>query len=189
MENPSNKIAEVIRGKKYKLVPVPGGEKEYASDVVYIPDFELLLKDLNRTLETFEGILSTEEVVKDPQFGQIYRELRVLRNNLRTHMRKNYPIEYNQIKGLFEMSATGTGGGFAAGQGAQYATKFAFKLAPKMKKIREANPGASLGRGPKAGPKGVTNNYYTKAFKYKLVNPEKLAAQSKAVDTKYLWGK
>lgn len=183
MENLSNKIAEVARGKKYKLVPTPGGEKEFESDVVYVPDFELLLKDLNRTLETFEGILSTEEVVKDSKFGQIYRELRVLRNNLRTHMRKNYPIEYNQIKGLFEMSATGTGGGFAAGQGAQYATKYAFK------KVKEGNPGASLGKGPKAGPKGVTNNYYTKAFKYKLVNPEKLAAQSKAVDTKYLWGK
>ena len=98
MEKLPNKISEIIRGKKYKLVPTPGGEKEFESDVVYVPDFELLLKDLNRTLETFEGILSTEEVVKDPQFGQIYRELRVLRNNLRTHMRKNYPIEYNQIK-------------------------------------------------------------------------------------------
>jgi hypothetical protein len=46
-----------------------------------------------------------------------------------------------------------------------------------------------LGKGPKAGPKGVTNNYYTKNFKYKLVDPVKLAAQSKAIDTKYLWGK
>ena len=31
------------------------------------------------------------------------------------------------------------------------------------------NPGASLGPGPKAGPDGVTDNYYVKAFKYKLV--------------------
>jgi len=176
-----NRISEVIRGKKYKLVPTPGGEEGFESDVVYIPDFELLLKDLNRTLETFEGILATEEVVKDPQFGQIYRELRVLRNNLRTHMRKNYPIEYNQIKGLFET-------GFAVGMGAQTATPFAFKkMGPQ--ELPEANPGSSLGKGPKAGPKGVTNNYYTKNFKYKLVNPEKLAAQSKAIDTKYLWGK
>ena len=55
------------------------------------------------------------------------------------------------------------------------------------KKVAEG-PGASLGKGPKAGTKGVTNNYYTKNFKYKLVNPKKLAAQSKAIDTKYLWG-
>ena len=31
------------------------------------------------------------------------------------------------------------------------------------------NPGASLGPGPKAGPDGVTDNYYVKGFKYKLV--------------------
>ena len=31
------------------------------------------------------------------------------------------------------------------------------------------NPGAILGPGPKAGPDGVTDNYYVKAYKYKLV--------------------
>ena len=31
------------------------------------------------------------------------------------------------------------------------------------------NPGATLGPGPKAGPDGVDDNYYVKAFKYKLV--------------------
>jgi len=107
-------------------------------------------------------------------------------------MRKNYPTEYQKIKGMFEMSGTGGGAGagsFSPGAGAQYATPFAFKLAPKMKKLGEANPGASLGKGPKAGATGVKNNYYTKAFGFKPVNSKKLAAQSKAIDTKYLWGK
>ena len=31
------------------------------------------------------------------------------------------------------------------------------------------DPGATLGPGPKAGPDGVDDNYYVKAFKYKLV--------------------
>ena len=35
------------------------------------------------------------------------------------------------------------------------------------------NPGASLGPGPKAGPDGVSDNYYVKAFKYKLVPKNK----------------
>ena len=35
------------------------------------------------------------------------------------------------------------------------------------------NPGATLGPGPKAGPTGVKDNYYVKAFKYKLV-PDKI---------------
>ena len=35
------------------------------------------------------------------------------------------------------------------------------------------DPGASLGPGPKAGPDGVNDNYYVKAFKYKLVPKSK----------------
>ena len=35
------------------------------------------------------------------------------------------------------------------------------------------DPGATLGPGPKAGPDGVNDNYYVKAFKYKLVPKKK----------------
>jgi hypothetical protein len=197
MDSLSNKIKEIARGKKFILVPTPGGE-ENESDVTYVPDFEILLLDINRALETLRAIVTDPQVINDPKFGEIYNQFRVLRNNLRTHMRTKYPSEYQKIKGMFEMTGTGGGGvvggdagasGFQVGQGPQYGPKFAYKLAPKIKKLDETNPGASLGKGPKAGPKGVTNNYYTKNFKYKLVNPVKLAAQSKAVDTKYLWGK
>ena len=197
MDSLSNKIKEIARGKKFILVPTPGGE-ENESDVTYVPDFEILLLDINRALETLRTIVTDPQVINDPKFGEIYNQFRVLRNNLRTHMRTKYPSEYQKIKGMFEMTGTGGGGagggdagasGFQVGQGPQYGPKFAYKLAPKIKKLDDTNPGASLGKGPKAGPKGVTNNYYTKNFKYKLVNPVKLAAQSKAVDTKYLWGK
>ena len=66
---------------------------------------------------------------------------------------------------LKELSGTGGGEGaasFTPGVGAQYATPYAFG-----KKVK---------------------NYYTKKLGYKLVNPKKLASQSKAIDTKYLWG-
>jgi hypothetical protein len=87
-------------------------KKEYESDVVYVPDFELLLKDINRALETLRTISTDpEEVINDPKFGEIYNQFRVLRNNLRTHMRNKYPSEYQKIKGMFEMS--GTGGGWS----------------------------------------------------------------------------
>jgi hypothetical protein len=192
MDKLSNKIKEVARGRKFILKPTPGGEENFESDVVYVPDFETLLKDINRALDTLRTIATDPEIIKDPKFGEIYNEFRLLRNTLRTHMRKNYPTEYQKIKGLFEMSSTGGGAGagsFSTGTGGQYATPFAYKLAPKMKKLGEANPGASLGKGPKAGATGVKNNYYTKNFGFKPVNSKKLAAQSKAIDTKYLWGK
>jgi hypothetical protein len=192
MDKLSNKIQEIARGRKFILKPTPGGEENFESDVVYVPDFETLLKDINRALDTLRTIATDPEIIKDPKFGEIYNEFRLLRNTLRTHMRKNYPTEYQKIKGLFEMSGTGGGAGagsFSTGTGGQYATPFAYKLAPKMKKLGEANPGASLGKGPKAGTTGVKNNYYTKNFGFKPVDSKKLAAQSKAIDTKYLWGK
>lgn len=185
-----NKIREIVRGRKFILTPTPGGE-ENESDVTYVPDFEILLADINRALETLRAIATDPQVINDPKFGEIYNQFRVLRNTLRTHMRTKYPSEYQKIKGMFEMSGTGGGAGagsFSPGTGGQYATPFAFKkMGPQ--ELPEASLGASLGKGPKAGPKGVTNNYYTKNFKYKLVNPVKLAAQSKAIDTKYLFGK
>jgi len=185
-----NKIREIVRGRKFILTPTPGGD-ENESDVTYVPDFEILLSDINRALETLRAIATDPQVINDPKFGEIYNQFRVLRNTLRTHMRTRYPSEYQKIKGMFEMSGIGGGAGagsFSPGTGGQYATPFAFKKMGKQE-LPETSPGASLGKGPKAGPKGVTNNYYTKNFKYKLVNPIKLAAQSKAVDTKYLWGK
>jgi len=189
MDQLLNKIREVARGRKFILKPTPGGEEEFESDVIYVPDFEILLKDINRALDTLKTIATDPEIINDPKFGEIYQEFRKLRNNLRTHMRNKYPSEYQKIKGMFEMSGVGGGaGGFAVGMGPQYATKYAFKKTGPQE-LPETSPGASLGPGPKAGKSGVTNNYYTKNFKYKLVNPKKLAAQSKAIDTKYLWGK
>jgi hypothetical protein len=79
------------------------------------------------------------------------------------------------------MSTTSGGGAsFSAGQGMNYATPKAFK---KTKNLEEG-PGATLGPGPSAGPEGVKDNYYVKAFKYKLVpkNPK-----PKSFDIKQLW--
>lgn len=69
-----------------------------------------------------------------------------------------------------EVEEMSTSGGAGA-----YLTPYAFKLPKKKKeKVEEnQNPGATLGPGPKAGPDGVKDNYYVKAFKYKLV-PSKI---------------
>jgi hypothetical protein len=102
---------------------------------------------------------------------------------------------------LKEISATGTGASFTPGSGIQtaepfvnfathkthkkpYFYKLGYKLAPHQ--VEEANPGASLGKGPSAGKSGVKNSYYTK-LGYKNVNPKELAQNAKWVDTKYLW--
>ena len=75
---------------------------------------------------------------------------------------------------LKEISATGTGASFTPGSGIQtaepfvnfathkthkkpYFYKLGYKLAPYQ--VEEANPGASLGKGPSAGKSGVKNSY------------------------------
>ena len=81
-------------------------------------------------------------------------------------------------KKLKEMNATNVGGATAiGGDGIGLPAKYAYK------KVNEG-PGATLGPGPKAGPEGVKDNYYVKAFKYKLVpkNPK-----PKSFDIKKLW--
>ena len=92
---------------------------------------------------------------------------------------------------LKEMSMTGggtAGAAFTPGVGMNYATPKAFK----KKKIKTENKTpygtGNLGPGPKATEHGVKDNYYVKAFGFKLVDRKKQAKASKAVDYKDLWG-
>lgn len=83
---------------------------------------------------------------------------------------KRFPSDRVKPVKEAEVKETSTSGGAGA-----YLTPYAFKLPKKKKKKVEENqnPGATLGPGPKAGPDGVKDNYYVKAFKYKLV-PSKI---------------
>ena len=90
---------------------------------------------------------------------------------------KDFLVKQSSQEEVDEMSTSG-------GAGA-YLTPYAFRLKgkkPNIKAYKELgyeevkenqNPGATLGPGPKAGPDGVTDNYYVKGFKYKLV-PKKI---------------
>ena len=168
-------------------------------------------------------------IIKLPSFTELVKQLKRTKDaaKFRTHLRKEYPAFYAQLKGQLtestdgtiteskgaknyfddlifnyqkafrylesdekkeyqrlaknyfskveEMSTTGGGAGsatFTPGTGMQYATPFAFKLKKKKKEVKE-NVGSDLGPGPKAGPKGVSDNAYVKDFGYKLV-PSKI---------------
>jgi hypothetical protein len=90
---------------------------------------------------------------------------------------------------LKEMSMTGggtAGAAFSPGVGMNYATPKAFKK--KVKKAKTPYGTGNLGPGPKATEYGVKDNYYVKAFGFKLVDRKKQAKASKTVDYKDLWG-
>ena len=180
-----------IKGAKVGDVRVDNGVKSTITkidtetgaiswDVDYIPDVGELVKDANELAKT-----SKEVAVKaknDSKFRDIYDDVKLLRNKIRTHIRNNYPEEYRKAVGfneeiVDEMSTTGGGAGaasFTGGTGMQYATPYAFKKPKKKnKKSVQEGIGASLGPGPKASENGVKDNAYVKQFKYKLV-PKKI---------------
>jgi len=167
---------KVNNGVKSTITNIDSETGAISWDVDYIPDVGELVKDANELAKT-----SKEVAVKaknDSKFRDIYDDVKLLRNKIRTHIRNNYPEEYRKAVGfneeiVDEMSTTGGGAGaasFTGGTGMQYATPYAFKK--KKKKIDEGI-GADLGPGPKASEDGVKDNAYVKQFKYKLVPKDK----------------
>jgi len=167
---------KINNGVKSTITNIDSETGAISWDVDYIPDVGELVKDANELAKT-----SKEVAVKaknDSKFRDIYDDVKLLRNKIRTHVRNNYPEEYRKAVGfneeiVDEMSTTGGGAGaasFTGGTGMQYATPYAFKK--KKKKIDEGI-GADLGPGPKASEDGVKDNAYVKQFKYKLVPKDK----------------
>jgi len=167
---------KVDNGVKSTITNIDSETGAISWDVDYIPDVGELVKDANELAKT-----SKEVAVKaknDSKFRDIYDDVKLLRNKIRTHVRNNYPEEYRKAVGfneeiVDEMSTTGGGAGaasFTGGTGIQYATPYAFK---KKKKKVDEGVGADLGPGPKASEDGVKDNAYVKQFKYKLVPKDK----------------
>jgi len=143
-------------------------------DIIKLASFGDSLEKMSDAVRALKILMTTDEAEKDQNIQNVARELKDVFNKYRTHLRKNYPDQYAEIKRqLEEMSTTGGGAGaasFTGGTGMQYATPYAFKR--KKKKLKEGI-GASLGPGPKASEDGVKDNAYVKQFKYKLVPKDK----------------
>ena len=177
---------------------VPDGTKS-VSNSYRLPNFAKIFKGFTDMNDDVEFISQNEDVKNDTKIQAIFKKLRDIFNEYRTHLRKTYPAEYELILksdgllgklggGIKEMSTTGGGAGassFTAGDGMGYATPYAFRKKGQkaddkaykelgFKPIKETkNPGATLGPGPKASEDGVRDNYYVKGFKYKLVPKNK----------------
>jgi hypothetical protein len=157
------KIEKGVKSTVKAIDPVTGA---ISWDVEYVADFEKLFDDATELVRTSKGVYTKSK--EDSKFKEFYQFARELRNKIRTHLRNEYPEQYQDIKGIdedIEEISTSAGAG-------SYLTKYAFKK-PKKQKELEENIGSNLGPGPKAGPDGVKDNYYVKKFKYKLVPKDK----------------
>ena len=147
---------------------------QLSHDIIQLASFGDSLKRMSDAVKALKILQTTDEANNDQNIKEITRELKDVFNKYRSHLRTNYPDQYDEIKRqLDEMSTTGGGAGaasFSGGTGMQYTTPYAFKK--KKKKIGEGI-GAHLGPGPKASEDGVEDNAYVKQFKYKLVPKNK----------------
>ena len=112
--------------------------------VIRLPSFSELIKQLKDTRDAANDLIRGESVRDDEVLRGIYDGIKNEFNKFRTHLRKEYPAFYAQLKGqlteedLDEMSTTGGGSaGFTPGTGMTYATPYAFK---KPKKKQEPIP-------------------------------------------------
>jgi len=189
-------------GYKYKIkeievgdTKVTGGVKSVVTDkdpdtgaislsIDYVPNLSKLVEDSMELASTAKGVY--QKAKDDKKFLDIYEQAKQLRNVIRTHVRNNYPSDYKKAvreeEEVDEASMSGAAGA--------YNTPYAFKKKKKSKyKMKTPSgvvsslgytmgegaigDGADLGPGPKAGPDGVTDNAYTKQFKYRLVPKNK----------------
>lgn len=159
----------------YQTEKIDTNTNSLSHKIIPLASFSNSLKELLQAVKSLNNLSKTKEGSNDESIQELSSKLKDVFNRYRTHIRKNYPDQYNQIKQqLEEISSTGGGAGassFTPGTGMQYATPYAFKL-KKKKKVKEG-VGATLGPGPKASNDGVRDNAYIKQFKYTLV-PKKI---------------
>lgn len=193
---------------KYKLKEIEVGDVEYnkgtKSTVTDIdpetgkitwsieetPDFTSVFKNLKKAKEFMDALARNKEIRGDSTMLKIQQDITKTFNELRTHVRKNYPEEYARIKMIAEDNTIASNSGFVSGgEGENHtgpsprkSTYGAYTQAG-FKKVTEG-PGATLGPGPKAGPEGVKDNVYVKDFKYKLVNQKELNKKAKGIEVK-----
>ena len=159
------KIGDVSYSKdgdtKYVVNKIDPETGQVGWKVIPLPAFDKLNSDLTDLVRTAKGVYSKTK--DDEKFRDFYEEVRKLRNQVRTHLRNEYPDEYKRMSVAEDVDEISTSGGAGA-----YLGKYAFKKPKKQEKLPEG-VGATLDPGTKAGPDGVKDNYYVKKFKYKLV--------------------
>jgi len=158
-----------------------------------VADFENAHNTLVKAKNYLDSLIASPEAKGDFKLRTIAKEVRDAYNQYRTHLRKNYPEEYNKVSSVREDSTISSSSGFTSGgEGENHngpsprkSTYGAYTQAG-FKKVNEG-PGATMGPGPAASETGVKDNVYVKDFKYKLVNQKALNKAAKGVIVKPLW--
>ena len=120
---------EIRKGVKSTVTDIDPETGAIEWDVADVADFSSTYNALKKAKDFIDVLdKSAERTKTDPRIDKFAIDIARLFNDFRSHVRKVYPEEYKRVLRLKEQSSTATGGdAFAGGEGAQYATPFAFR--------------------------------------------------------------
>jgi len=178
----------------FKTVDVDDETGQINHQIIKLANFGDALREMSEAVKALTDLSKTADGKADPTLAVLAQDARNVFNKFRTHIRKEYPEQYVQIKNLLdEMSTLGSTSFFTSGgEGENHngpsprKSTYGTYTQAGFKKVNEG-PGATMGPGPKAGPEGVIKNKYITDFKYKLVNKNKLNKAAKGIEVKKLW--
>ena len=129
---------DVQKGKKTTVTKIDPKTGRIEWDVVGVANFDTVYKTFNNLRRFLKTLEVTGNAKDDTKIDSISDQVSNLFNQFRTHIRKNYPDQYDTIKDLTEedieeISTTGGDASFTPGIGGQYATPYAFNPNKKAK--------------------------------------------------------
>ena len=134
---------DVQGGTKYTVTSVDPESGAVEWSVEKVADYESAFETLYKSKELFDALIKQPGAKDDFKIRQIATQVREAINNYRTHLRKNYPEEFNKIKSLSEESTTGGGAGnasFTSGtEGENDAAPIGYKYKLAKKPLKEAD--------------------------------------------------
>jgi hypothetical protein len=172
---------QVKSGNKSTVTAIDPTTGAITWDVTTVPEMDTTFKKFAQLRDYIEQLSADKK--EDPKFREIAKKVIATFNDFRTHLRTNYPNEYETFKSVAEDLAntlneestiasnsfftSGGEGENHTGPSPRKSTYGAYTQAG-YKKVAEG-PGATFGPGPSAGSEGVADNMYVKKFKYKIV--------------------
>jgi hypothetical protein len=134
---------DVDRGTKYTVKSIDPDSGAIEWSVEKVADYESSFETLNKAKTLLDALITTPGAKDDIEIRQVASQVRDVVNNYRSHLRKNYPEEYNKIKSLAEENTTGGGvgqAGFTSGtSGDNYAAPIGYKYKLAKKPLKEAD--------------------------------------------------
>ena len=132
----------------YKTSEINPDTGRVSHKLIKLASFGDSLKQMSNAVKALRQLVGTDDARNDESIQRIAKELKDVFNKYRTHLRKVYPDQYQQIKSqLEEMSTTAAGGEYstpfafnpnknADGAAVNYYYKLGYKKAPKPKSTK-----------------------------------------------------